>query len=124
MHVGSVKSSHCSSTRVRVTHLELRNALRQILCTAMTSPLSGVYSSAVSTTACGISMSLNPVFETQIDAVRDGRHGAGNFNIVTSLRAGFSRQRSGLVAKKNSVVTWVVIKKEGPQLRWGWCGDG
>ena len=55
---------------------------------------------------------------------RDGRHGVGNFNIVTSLRAGFSRQRNGLEAKKNSVVTWVVMKKEGPQLRWGWCGDG
>lgn len=85
MHVESVKSSHCSSTRVRVTHLELRIALCWILCTAMTSPLSGVYSSAVSTTACGISMSLNLVIETQVGAVRDGRHGAGNLNIVTIM---------------------------------------
>ena len=84
MHVESVKSSHCSSTRVRVTHLELRIALCWILCTAMTSPLSGVYS-AVSTTACGISMSLNPVFETQVDAVRDGRRGVGSFSIVTIM---------------------------------------
>ena len=50
--------------------------------------------------------------------------GAGREDYETSLRAGFSRQRSGLVAKKNSVVTLVVIKKEGPQLCWGWCGDG
>ena len=39
--------------------------------------------------------------------------GIGREDYKTSLRAGFSRQRSGLVAKKNGVVTLVVIQRRG-----------
>ena len=44
--------------------------------------------------------------------------GARREDYKTSLRAGFSRQRSGLVAKKNSVVTLVVGVAMGGKYNW------